>query len=67
MPICVFCSKKNHIDLKCKWCELSVCVKCIQPEFHLCTGIKECIHHKSNILKINLMNQRVSSVKVKHI
>lgn len=36
MGKCVFCKKKDHLQLECKWCEQKFCTRCLQYEVHKC-------------------------------
>lgn len=67
MSKCVKCGKKNHLQMKCKWCELFVCTKCIQVEVHDCVQLEKCIQSKTYTLNKMITDQRVVSVKVQHI
>ena len=64
MPRCVCCKRKNHLMMKCKWCNIDYCPKCITYEIHLCSNIGDM---KNNYNKQNenaLIRNRVDKVKI---
>lgn len=61
---CTFCNKKNHMDLKCKFCIKGFCVRCIQPEVHQCEQILNVKTHAHKQLETTLVSQQIKEQKV---
>lgn len=67
MSKCQFCKRKISLSTyqQCKYCNMSLCISCIQLEIHNCTNINDSIQvSKNNILKSLTKN---SNLDMKYI
>ena len=55
MPKCNFCKKKSSCILLCKWCNLSLCTRCIDMTIHECKNINEYKTDRRKSLESNLV------------
>lgn len=64
MGRCVFCRKRTHLDMVCKWCHTYLCVSCIQTEVHHCTGMNKLKETQAEMLKHKLHDEKVIGSKL---
>lgn len=64
---CNFCKKRNHVLIKCKYCEFSYCVKHVVLEIHNCTNLNKL---KNDLFEENeklLTKNATKSIKIDEI
>jgi predicted nucleic acid binding AN1-type Zn finger protein len=64
MAPCLFCRKRTHFNMICKWCDSNMCIRCIQTEVHGCSGLIKMKESHLESLKHKLINEKVVGVKL---
>lgn len=64
---CMYCLKKSSLKMNCKFCDSSLCVRCIQPEVHRCEKLNEMKTDLSKKLEHKLLMEKCVRSKIESI
>ena len=64
MTRCASCTKRQHLDMKCSYCEDAFCVSCLNYETHNCPNFNDMTTDKRAQLQARLFRDRTQSNKL---